>query len=113
MDIAPDAGVAVEAPRRVVEMDEGGPRVEGRCICADDSLAEIGELQALVLQVALDELGNTPIKEQSAQCFVAADAVFEPLARGWVADPQVALTGRAQSVAQAGHYVLHGTPARH
>ena len=63
-DVAPHAGHAAEAAGGVVEADGGGAGVEGAGVGSDDALAEVCDLQALVAEIVLDELGHGPVEEE-------------------------------------------------
>ena len=49
-----------------METDGGGAGIEGAGVGADDALTEISDLQALVFDVTLDELGHGPVEEDGA-----------------------------------------------
>jgi len=68
-------------------------------------------LEALVGEVALDELRHGPIEEQGARFLVVAETVFNLLAGGWVADPKIVLAWRSEGVAEAAEHVVHCRPA--
>ena len=87
--------------------------IEGAGVGADDTLAEIGGLKALVGEVALDELGHGPFEEEGAGFVVVAEAVFDLIAGGRVADPDVAIAGRTKCIAQTVEHVVHGAPSGH
>lgn len=61
----------------MVEADRGGAGVEGAGVGADDALAEVGGLEALVAEVAGDEVGHGPVEEEVAGFVVVAEAVFD------------------------------------
>ncbi len=111
LHVAPHAGHAAEAAGGVMEADGGGAGIEGAGVGADDALAEVGDLQALVFEVVLDEFGHGPVVEQMAGFIVVAEAVVDFFGGGRVADPEIAVAGGTQSVAQAGEAVVHGAPA--
>ena len=110
-DVTPHAGHSAETAGGVVKADGGGAGVEGAGVGSDDALAEIGDLEALVAEVALDELGHGPVEEQTAGFFVDAEASVDLGGSGWFAEPDVGGTGGTQGVAEAAEDVVHGAPA--
>src|ERR1035441_10300575 len=101
-----------------MEADGSGAGIEGAGVGADDALAEVGDLQALIAQVVFDELGHGPVEEDGTRFRVTAEALFDLLAGGRLADPSVAGpgvgTGAAacrcgpQCIAQAADDIAHG-----
>jgi hypothetical protein len=71
----------------MMEADGGSAGIEGAGVGADDALAEIGDLQALVFKIALDKLGHGPIEENGAGFGIVAETVFNLVAGGRLADP--------------------------
>ncbi len=96
-----------------MEADAGGARIERARVRPDHALAEIRDLQAFVAQVALDELGHRPVEEHVLGFIVVAEPRFDLLARGRLADPQIAIARRTQCIAQAAKHVAHRAPAFH
>src|ERR1700755_3226033 len=104
-----------------MEANGGGAWVEGTGVSADDALAEIGSLQPLVGEIALDKLCHGPVEEEAAGLGIPGEEVFELIVRGGVADPHVsrdfsqvvaghALRG-AKFISQSAKDVAHGAPA--
>src|ERR1700682_532275 len=91
--------------------DRGSTFVEGAGVGADDSLAEIGGLQLLVLEIMLDELRHRPVEQQRAGFLVVAQAFFNLLASRRIADPDIALIGRTKSIARPAYHRAHGPKA--
>ncbi len=60
-----------------MKTDGGGAGGEWAGVGADDALSEVGDLQALVREVAFDELGHRPIEEHVLCFFVGMEAVFD------------------------------------
>ncbi len=113
LHVAPHAGHSAEASRRVMKADAGGSRIERARVGPDHALAEVRGLQALVAQVALDELGHRPVEEHVLRFVVVAEARLDLLARGRLADPQIAVARWTQRVAQSAKHVAHRAPAFH
>ena len=112
-DVSPHAGHPAETAGGVVEADGCRAGVEGAGVGTDHTLAEDGDLQALVGQVVLHELGHGPVVEDVAGFGVGPEAlVYLGLCRR-VADPQVAFASRPQGIAEAADDVGHGAPALH
>ena len=63
------------------------------------------------LQVALYELGHRPVEEHVLGLVVVAEPLFDLLARGRLADPQIAIARRTQCIAQPAQHVAHRAPA--
>jgi hypothetical protein len=100
-----------------MEADGSRARVEGTGIGPDDTLTEIGSLQAFVLQIMLDELGHRPVEQKMLRCVLEGKIRAKPLLNlllsGRLANPTVAVTGGSKGIAQAADKIVHGTPAGH
>jgi hypothetical protein len=94
-----------------MEANGCGAGIEGAGVGADDALAEVGDLQALVFKVVLDEFSHGPVVEQMACSIVVAETGLDFFGGGRIADPAIAVAGGTQGVAQAGKAVVHGAPA--
>ena len=93
--------------------DGGRAGIERAGVGADDPLAEIGILQPLVLEITLDELRHRPMEEHLAGFLIVAQASVDLLLGGRVADPNIAIAGGPQSIAQAPDHGGHRFPAIH
>src|SRR5579863_1069970 len=94
-----------------MKADGGSAGVEGAGIGANNSLAEIGDLQTLVLKIALDKLRHRPLEEQSAGLYVISEALFIVVKGGCVVEPQITRAGGAERIAQAAKHIVHRAPA--
>ena len=111
--VAPHAGHSAQTAGGVVKANGSCAGVEGAGVGADDALAEVGNLEAFVAEVVLHKLGHRPIEEHGAGLRIVAEAVFDLLAGGSVADPEIARTRRAEGIAQTADHVAHGAESIH
>src|SRR5271165_6212666 len=101
LDISPRSRSSAQPAGLVVEMNRRRAPVVGAGVGADHALAEVGQLQALVLEVILDTFDHRPLEEQMAGLRVAAELLFDLVERGRLADPDVAFAGGPKRVAQS------------
>src|SRR5258707_11263960 len=90
-------------------------KANGRCafveragVGPDDSLPKVGNLQLLVLQVVLDKLGHRPVEKHSLGLGIVAQALFNLLPCRRFTYPDIAVTGRTQSIPQTLDNGAHG-----
>jgi hypothetical protein len=74
--IPPGAGETAQAARRMMEADGCRARIERARVRSDDALSHVGALQALILQIALHELGHRPMKYEITNFLIVSNALF-------------------------------------
>ncbi len=109
-DVTPGARLAHHPAGGVVEPDRAGARVVRTGVGADHALPQIGELQPLILEIALDHLDHGPLEEQRPRLAIAAQSPLDLVAVRRGIEPQVAGVGRPQRVAQPPLHRLHRPP---
>src|SRR5579875_747206 len=94
-------------------METNGRRagIERAGVRSDDPLAQIGNLETLGCEIALDKLSHGPIEKQRPGFFIAAEAFVDLLACRRFADPEIVLIGWAEGIALTCNHVRHGAPA--
>src|SRR6185312_9173078 len=93
------------------EVDRRGALVVRACVGADDSLAQIGELHPLVLEITLHQLNHRPLEQEAKGLWVAAQSSLDLLSSGSGPDPKIAVALGAQGISQPALDRLHRPPA--
>ncbi len=75
----------------MVEMDRRRARIVRAGEGADDSLTQVGAVQALVAHKMFDVFDHRPLEEQLPGLGVAGDLALELGARWGLADPKIAV----------------------
>ncbi len=116
--VAPGSGQAALPAARVVEVHRGRAFIERAGKGADHALAQVGHLQTLVGQVALDVVHHRPVEHQADRLVVALEPLLDLLAARRFTEPQVGRRKRfacracrTQRVAGTAHHIAHRAPA--
>src|ERR1700730_7147031 len=97
----------------MMEADAGGPGVKWAGVGPNHSLPEVRSLKPFVTQVVFDEFGHRPVEEHVPCFLIFPESLFNLLAGGRFANPQIAITCRTQGIAQSAEHGSHLTPALH
>ena len=110
LDVAPDRALALEVALVVHELDRRGAGVLRAAVGGDHALAEQRVLEALVLHVVVEDVGDRRVEDDVEHRLLAVQEVLDLLARRALADPGVAAAG-AQPAADLVEEVLVGPVA--
>ena len=110
LDVAPDRALALEVALVVHELDRGGAGILRAAVGGDHALAEQRVLQALVLHVVVEDVGDRRVEDDVEHRLLAVQQILDLLAGRALADPGVA-PARAQPAADLVEDVLVGPVA--
>src|SRR6516162_8461826 len=94
-----------------MKADARSSRIERARIGSNYALPEVGDLEPFIAQIVFDEFRHGPIEQHMLCVCIIAEPVFDLLARGRIANPQVPIPCWAQGVAQPVQYLVHRAPA--